>query len=116
MKKWAPFASLIEQSTCLEKMRYERNKIEKPKISSDKAREINMILANYHGEDLKIKYFYDEKNNLIKEVMFDLDEKKSYTRTYVYKSFDKMGNWLTRVVNCEKDDIKNGVQTRTVEY
>ena len=59
MKKWAPFASLIEQSTCLEKMRYERNKIEKPKISSDKAREINMILANYHGEDLKIKYFYD---------------------------------------------------------
>ena len=59
MKKWAPFASLIEQSTCLEKMRYERNKIEKPKISSDKAREINAILTNYHGEDLKIKYFYD---------------------------------------------------------
>ena len=26
MKKWAPFSSLIEQSTCLEEMRYQKNK------------------------------------------------------------------------------------------
>ena len=32
MKKWAPFSSLIEQSTCLEEMRYQKNKIEKPLI------------------------------------------------------------------------------------
>ena len=59
MKKWAPFASLIEQSSCLEKMKYERNKIEKPKISSDRAQKINAIIVNSHGETLKIKYFYD---------------------------------------------------------
>lgn len=59
MKKWAPFSSLIEQSTCLEKMRYERNKIDKPSISNDRANKINEILKNYHGQEIKIKYYYD---------------------------------------------------------
>ena len=59
MKKWAPFSSLIEQSTCLEKMRYERNKIDKPSISSDRANKINAILTNYRGQEIKIKYYYD---------------------------------------------------------
>ena len=56
MKKWAPFSSLIEQSTCLEEMRYQKNKIEKPLISIEKAREINEILTNYHGQELLITY------------------------------------------------------------
>ena len=30
MKKWAPFASLIEQSEFLEQMHYEKNKIAIP--------------------------------------------------------------------------------------
>ena len=59
MKKWAPFSSLIEQSTCLEKMRYERNKVDKPSISSDRANKINEILKNYHGQEIRIKYYYD---------------------------------------------------------
>lgn len=59
MKKWAPFSSLIEQSICLEKMRYERNKIEKPKISSDQAQKINRAILNSNGSPIKIKYFYD---------------------------------------------------------
>ena len=59
MKKWAPFSSLIEQSTCLEKMLYERNKIEKPSISQDKAEEINRILSNYHKQEVVITYYFD---------------------------------------------------------
>jgi len=59
MKKWAPFASLIEQSTCLEKMRYEKNKIEKPSISSDLAAKINAILLNCVNQSMKVEYFYD---------------------------------------------------------
>lgn len=59
MKKWAPFSSLIEQSICLEKMRFERNKIEKPKIANEVAQKINAILVNYHGQEVTIKYFYD---------------------------------------------------------
>lgn len=73
MKKWAPFSSLIEQSTCLEKMRYERNKIDKPKISSDRANEINQILSNYHGQAIKIKYYYDGYLFEIKTVIIRID-------------------------------------------
>lgn len=59
MKKWAPFSSLIEQSTCLDKMRYEKNKIDKPLISNEQAEKINNILINYQGQYVEIKYFYD---------------------------------------------------------
>lgn len=59
MKKWAPFSSLIEQSTMLNKMFYEKNKKSKPQISSERASKINQILNNYGGEKLLIKYFYD---------------------------------------------------------
>lgn len=59
MKKWAPFSSLIEQSTCLEKMKYEKNKIDKPLISSERAEKINQILVNYAGQEVEIKYYYD---------------------------------------------------------
>ena len=59
MKKWAPYSSLIEQSTILNEMYYEKNKKDKPSISSERAQKINQILMNYHGGELKIKYFYD---------------------------------------------------------
>ena len=59
MKKFAPYASLIEQNDYLERMRYEKNKIEKPRLSSEKAEEINEILTNYNGETLEFRYYYD---------------------------------------------------------
>lgn len=59
MKKWAPYSSLIEQATCLEEMRYKRNKIDKPILTYDKKEKINLILQNYKGETLKIKFYYD---------------------------------------------------------
>ena len=59
MKKWAPYSSLIEQATCLEQMRYERNKVEKPTLSEDLRGKINYILQNYHGQTLRIKFWYD---------------------------------------------------------
>ena len=36
-----------------------RNKIEKPKISNERAEKINAILSNYKGEELTITYYYD---------------------------------------------------------
>ena len=59
MKKFAPFASLIEQNDYLNNMKYEKNKIEKPRLSNEKAEEINEILTNYNGEVLEFHYFYD---------------------------------------------------------
>ena len=60
MKKWAPFSSLIEQATCLEQMRYERNKIEKPVLTDDQMEKINYVLQNYRkGQTVKIKFYND---------------------------------------------------------
>ena len=60
MKKWAPFSSLIEQATCLEQMRYERNKIDKPVLSDDQMEKINYILQTYkRGQTVKIKFYKD---------------------------------------------------------
>lgn len=78
MKKWAPYSSLIEQATCLEEMRYKRNKIEKPTLTQDKIEKINMILSNYKGGPLKIKFFYDGYLYIInKEIKrIDVENKK----------------------------------------
>jgi len=79
MKKWAPYSSLIEQATCLEQMRYERNKIEKPILTEDQIEKINYSLVSYKkGQIIKIKFFYDgylyEINTSIKRI--DLENKQ----------------------------------------
>ena len=60
MKKWAPFSSLIEQATCLEEMKYQRNKIDKPILTDDQKDKINYVLQTYKkGQEVKIKFFND---------------------------------------------------------
>ena len=60
MKKWAPFSSLIEQATCLEQMKYERNKIPKPVLTDDQKEKINYVLSSYKkGQTIKIKFYND---------------------------------------------------------
>ncbi len=57
MKKWAPYKSLNKQYEDIHRLREERQKVEKPLISSDEAKIINDILTNYHDESLIIKYY-----------------------------------------------------------
>ena len=52
MKKWAPYKSLTEQFEHIHTLREDRNKIEKPTISNEKAEEINSILLNHNGREL----------------------------------------------------------------
>ena len=60
MKKWAPYSSLIEQATCLEEMKYQRNKISKPILTEDQKEKINYVLQSYQkGQIVKIKFFND---------------------------------------------------------
>lgn len=60
MKKWAPFSSLIEQATCLEAMKYERNKIPKPVLTDDQIEKINYVLTSYkRGQTVKIRFYND---------------------------------------------------------
>lgn len=78
MKKWAPFSSLIEQATCLEEMKYQRNKISKPILTEDQIEKINYVLQSYQkGKIVKIKFFHDGYlyiiNTSIKKI--DLDNK-----------------------------------------
>ena len=78
MKKWAPFSSLIEQATCLEEMKYQRNKIEKPVLTDDAIEKINLILStSKKGQHLHIKFFHDgylyEVDSIVKRV--DADNK-----------------------------------------
>lgn len=73
MKKWAPFSSLIEQATCLEAMKYQRNKIAKPKLTQDQVEKINFALQSYEpGQIVKIKFYNDgylyESNVEIKRI------------------------------------------------
>ena len=78
MKKWAPYKSLNEQEHYLNKLHKDNEKVEKPKISSDVAEEINKILVNYHGEELVITFYKNERiqciNSIIKKI--DAENKK----------------------------------------
>lgn len=73
MKKWAPYKSLIEQEKYLKKASQKNEKQERPQISSDEAENINEILVNYHGEELEITYWRNEKINTISSILVKID-------------------------------------------
>jgi hypothetical protein len=73
MKKWAPYKSLNEQDNYLKKLHEKNQKINKPKISSDEAEIINNILVNYHGQELTITYWRDEKVNTVVAIISKID-------------------------------------------
>lgn len=73
MKKWAPYKSLIEQEKYLKKASQKNEKQERPQISSDEAENINEILINYHGEELEIIYWRNEKINTISSILVKID-------------------------------------------
>ena len=79
MKKWAPYSSLIEQATCLEEMKYQRNKIAKPILTEDQMEKINFALQSYKkGQYINIKFYNDGYlyiiNTTIKRI--DLENRK----------------------------------------
>ena len=73
MKKWAPYKSLIEQEKYLKKASQKNEKQERPQISSDEAENINEILVNYHGEELEITYWRNDKINTIYSILVKID-------------------------------------------
>ena len=76
IKKWAPYKSLNEQEDYLNKLHKDQNKEVRPKISNDEAEEINEILVNYHGEELIISYWRNDKTNTVSSVLNKIDKKK----------------------------------------
>ena len=73
MKKWAPYKSLNEQEDFLNKLHQKQAEVERPRISSDEAENINEILVNYHGEELLIEYWRNDKLNAVSSVLSKID-------------------------------------------
>ena len=73
MKKWAPYKSLNEQEDYLNKLHQKQVKIERPRISSDEAESIDEILVNYHGEELLIEYWRNDKINTVSSILSKID-------------------------------------------
>ena len=73
MKKWAPYKSLIEQEKYLKKAHQDNNVVKKPTLSSDEAEYINEILVNYHGEELEITFWRNDKLNTMSTILVKID-------------------------------------------
>ena len=73
MKKWAPYKSLNEQEDYLKRLHNKQEKVERPSISSDVADNINEILVNYHGEELLIEYWRNDKINTVSSILSKID-------------------------------------------
>ena len=73
MKKWVSYRALVEQASALSKTHQDKKKVEKPLISNEAAEEINEILVNYHGEELKITKYYDGFLYEIKTTLSKID-------------------------------------------
>ena len=78
MKKWAPYKSLVEQAPSLDHTFEKDRKVEMPQISTDVMQQINDVLVNYHGQDVKIKYW--KKGHIYEDVVLikiiDVNNKK----------------------------------------
>jgi len=75
MKKWAAYASLIEQKGTIVRMKQSKARIEKPHVSQDQAAIINANLLNAKGQIGLLVYFEDGKKitekGIIKHINFD---------------------------------------------
>lgn len=69
MKKWAPYKSLDSQADFLAKMRYQKTKVEKPKLMEETVNSINEILVNYRGQKVIVSYYEDGYINKIKGII-----------------------------------------------
>ena len=94
MKKWAPYKSLNEQADFINKMYYEKHKMERPKISSDVAQEINEILLTYNNEILQITYYDDGYIFKIESAIYkiDINNRRLYLDRTSYIGFENLLN------------------------
>ena len=80
MKKWAPYKSLNEQWSTLDRLHQDEEKMEKPQISNEVAEEINEMLVNYHGQELEFYYY---KNGYIKKEKSTIKKIDAFNRKLI---------------------------------
>ncbi len=104
MKKWLPFSSLVEQGSFLEKMIYEKYKVEKPRLFNEQANKINNILKNYdYNTVLNITIFFDGYIYKLHEKITSIDKNKKlvfFTNFYIS---------LKNILDIEEIDIFDSI-------
>jgi hypothetical protein len=75
MKKWAPYASVIEQKNVVTSTKKNRLKQTKPQLSTEAAEAINQTLLQSPKAHVSLTYFYEGERVLIqtfvKSINFD---------------------------------------------
>ena len=59
MKKWAPYASLIEQKSTIQKMRMKRSLVKKPHLSQEAAETLDEAIRQSVGKHCRVKFFHE---------------------------------------------------------
>ena len=65
MKKWAPYKTLEDQWSTLDRLYKSEEKGETPLISNEVAEEIHEKLVNYQGQELE--FYYYKNGRILKE-------------------------------------------------
>jgi hypothetical protein len=74
MKKWAPYASLIEQKGTVQEMKGDKRKVQKPLLSQEQAEDINRFIVQLKkGQSVRITYYNDGIIQTIQGVIHRLD-------------------------------------------
>jgi hypothetical protein len=75
MKKWAPYASLIEQKGTISTMKNKRGQFKKPLLSQDMANDINAVLLIAKNKDVIVDYFFEgnkyQVSGIVTKMNFD---------------------------------------------
>ncbi|MFM7022179.1 MAG: hypothetical protein ACKOXB_04315 [Flavobacteriales bacterium] len=67
-----------------------------------------------HKLELRIVHKYDELQNLIEQIEYDVQGKRYQSYEYYYESYDKNGNWTKRVESSNGDAKR--IVKRHIEY
>ncbi len=59
MKKWVPYASLIEQGRYVRQVRQHHRMIQRPHLASDQAQQIERVLTSPIQNPYHVTYFHD---------------------------------------------------------
>lgn len=69
MKKWAPYASLIEQKGTLSSMKKSRESVKKPTLSQEQAEAMNRTLLHAHRRLISLTYIDQGERIILKGVV-----------------------------------------------
>lgn len=81
MKKWAPYASLIEQASYVRRIKLRHRMVQRPHLSSDQANHIEQILMSPIRNPYQVTYFSD---GAIHHALLNIKQVDSIQKTIIF--------------------------------